>query len=80
MKFSIAADKSFKFSIRIMNLYKYLTRIKKEYILSKQILRSGTSIGANIEEALGGQTTKDFFSKITISYKETRETMYWLKL
>jgi len=52
----------------------------KEYIISKQILRSGTSIGANIEEAIGGQSNKDFLSKITISYKEARETKYWIKL
>ena len=55
-------------------------RRKKEFILSKQILRSGTSIGANIEESIGGQSDKDFFTKITIAYKEARETVYWLKL
>lgn len=53
---------------------------KKEFVLSKQILRSGTSIGANIEEAQGGQSEKDFISKLTIAYKETRETHYWLRL
>jgi four helix bundle protein len=53
---------------------------KKEYVLSKQLLRSGTSIGANIEEAIGGQTGKDFFAKLTIAYKEARETHYWIRL
>ena len=68
------------FAIRIINLYKHLTNEKKEFVLSKQILRSGTSIGANIEESIGGQSDKDFLSKISISYKEARETIYWLKL
>ena len=53
---------------------------KKEFILSKQLLRSGTSVGANIEEAMGGQSQKDFFAKLTISYKEARETHYWIRL
>ena len=53
---------------------------KKEFVLSKKLLRCGTSIGANIEEAIGGQSQKDFFAKLTISYKETRETHYWLRL
>ena len=63
-----------------MKLYKYLCEEKKEYILSKQLLRSGTSIGANIEESIGGQSDKDFISKLSIAYKEARETIYWLKL
>ncbi len=79
-KNNVIQQKSFAFAIRSVNLYKYLTTKKKEFVLSKQLLRSGTSIGANIEEALGGQSTKDFLSKISISYKETRETIYWLKL
>jgi len=79
MKENIVCDKSFKFAIRIINFYKYLIR-KKEYIISKQLLRSGTSIGANIEEALGGQTEKDFVYKLSIAYKEARETKYWIKL
>jgi four helix bundle protein len=62
------------------NLHKYLCEEKKEFILSKQLLRAGTSIGANIEEAIGGQSEKDFFAKLTISYKEARETHYWLRL
>ncbi|HRN70200.1 MAG TPA: four helix bundle protein [Candidatus Woesebacteria bacterium] len=73
-------DKSFQFAIQIINLYKFLTLEKKEYIMSKQVLRSGTSIGANIEEAIGGHTKKDFLSKVTIAYKEARETNYWLQL
>lgn len=61
-------------------MYKYLTENKREYVLSKQVLRSGTAIGANIEEAIGGQSRKDFLSKISIAYKEARETGYWLRL
>jgi four helix bundle protein len=77
---NIIQEKSFAFAVRIVNLYKYLCEEKKEFVMSKQILRSGTSIGANIEESIGGQSDKDFFTKITIAYKEARETMYWLKL
>jgi four helix bundle protein len=79
-KDNIIQEKTFAFAIRIINLYKFLCEEKREFILSKQILRSGTSIGANIEESIGGQSDKDFFAKITIAYKEARETMYWLKL
>lgn len=68
------------FAIRIVRLYQYLCTEKKEFHLSLQILRSGTSIGANIEEALGGQSRKDFIAKLHISYKEARETRFWLKL
>jgi four helix bundle protein len=77
---NIIQQKSFAFAIRVVNLYKYLTSEKKEYVLSKQLLRSGTSIGANIEESIGGQSEKDFLSKLSIAYKEARESMYWLKL
>jgi four helix bundle protein len=80
VKYNILQEKSFAFAIRIVNFYKYLCEEKKKFILSKQVLRSGTSIGANIEEALGGQSDKDFLSKLSISYKKARETMYWLKL
>lgn len=80
MKENIIQQKSFQFAVRIINLYKYLTNDKKEFVLSKQILRSGTSIGANIEESIGGQSEKDFLSKLSIAYKEARETIYWLKL
>jgi len=77
---NIIQQKSFVFAIRIINLYKYLSQEKKEFVISKQILRSGTSIGANIEESIGGQSEKDFLSKISIAYKEARETIYWIKL
>ncbi|MDL2144965.1 MULTISPECIES: four helix bundle protein [Flavobacterium] len=80
MKENIIQDKSFLFAVRIINLYKYLTAEKKEFVLSKQILRCGTSIGANIEESIGGRSDKEFLFKLEISYKEARETIYWLKL
>ncbi len=79
-KYNVLQEKSFVFALRIVKLYKYLCEEKKEFVLSKQILRSGTSIGANIEEAIGGQSDKDFLSKLEISYKEARETNYWLRL
>jgi four helix bundle protein len=79
-KYNILQEKSFKFAVRVVNFYKYLCEEKKEYVLSKQILRSGTSVGANIEESIGGQSEKDFVHKLSISYKELRETIYWLKL
>ena len=71
--------KSFEFSIKIIYLYKLMLD-KNEYVLSKQILRSATSIGANIEEALAGQSRKDFAAKLAIACKEARETKYWLRL
>lgn len=77
---NIILEKSFDFAVRIIKLYKYLKENKKEYVLSKQILKCGTSIGANIEEAHGGISTADFSNKISIAYKESRETMYWLRL
>ncbi len=80
MKESIVNEKSYKFALRIIKLYKYLIDVKKEYVLSKQLLRSGTSIGANIEEAYYAQTKKDFISKMSISLKEAAETKYWLRL
>ena len=80
MKENIIQEKSFCFALRIIKLYKYLKENKKEYVLSKQLLRSGTSIGANVEEAIGGQSKNDFVSKISIAYKESRETLYWIKL
>ena len=73
-------EKSEKFAIRIVNLYKYLTSEKNEYVMSKQILRSGTSIGANLAEADYAISKSDFLSKLYISLKETSETLYWLKL
>ncbi len=79
MKDSIVRGKSFQFSLKIIVLYKNLLS-ENEYIISKQLLRCGTSIGANIEEALAGQSKKDFTSKMSISSKEARETKYWLRL
>lgn len=79
-KDNIIQIKSYDFAVRIVKLYKSLSQNKKEYILSKQLLRSGTSIGANIEEAIGGQSRKDFYAKLTIAYKEARETHYWIRL
>ncbi len=77
---NIVQEKSYAFALRIVKAYKYIAEEKKEFVLSKQLLRCGTSVGANIEEAIGDQTPKDFFSKLNISYKEARETMYWLRL
>ena len=79
-KYNVIQQKSYAFAVRIVKLSRYLLDVKKEYVLSKQLLRSGTSIGANIEEAIGGQSEKDFFAKLTISYKEARETHYWIRL
>lgn len=78
-KENIILDKSFEFALKIVDLYKYHLK-QNEYILSKQILRSGTSIGANVEEANAAQTKKDFITKMSIASKEARETRYWLKL
>ena len=77
---SIAYEKSLAFAKRIVNLYRYLCSEHKEYSLSKRILRSGTSIGANISEARCGISRKDFLSKIYIALKECAETLYWLEL
>ena len=79
MKDNLVQQKSFEFSLRIVRLYQKLLG-EKEFILSKQLLRSGTSIGANIEEAIAGQSRRDFVSKMSIACKEARETTYWLKL
>lgn len=72
--------KSYAFAVKIIKIYQFLANDKKEFVLSKQLLRSGTSIGANIEEAIGGQSSKDFYAKLTIAYKEARETHYWIRL
>lgn len=80
MKENLIQEESFAFAVRIVNLYKHLTKEKQEYVLSKQLLRSGTSVGANIEEGIGGQSKADFQSKLNISYKEARESIYWIKL
>ena len=79
-KENIIQDKSYNFALRIVKLYKHLSQEKREFVLSKQLLRSGTSIGANIEEAIGGQSRKDFYAKLTIAYKEARESKYWIRL
>lgn len=79
MSSSIIKEKSFNFAVKIVGLYKKLID-EKEFIISKQIIRSGTSIGANIEEALQGQSKADFVAKLSISLKEAVETRYWLKL
>ena len=77
---NVLVERSLAFAVRIVKLYKYLCEEKKEFVLSKQLMRSGTAIGANIEEAIGGQSDKDFFAKLTIAYKEARETHYWIRL
>ena len=79
-KDNIIQIKSYDFAVRIVKLYKHLSQEKKEFVLSKQLLRSGTSIGANVEEAIGGQSRKDFYAKLTIAYKEARESHYWIRL
>lgn len=79
MKENLIQNKTFEFSKNIIVLYIELKN-KKEFVLSKQLLRSSTSIGANVEEAIAGQSKKDFLNKITISLKEARETKYWLRL
>ena len=80
MSESITENKSFQFAVRIVNLYKYLTKEKNEYVLSKQLLRSGTSIGANVSEGERAQSKADFYAKMSIALKEANETSYWLKL
>ena len=79
-KQNIIQQKSYAFAMRIVRLYQHLSAEKKEYVLSKQVLRCGTSIGANVEESIGGQSRADFVSKMTIAYKEARESSYWLRL
>ncbi len=79
-KNNVVQIKSYAFAVRIVKVYQYLCSEKNEYVLSKQLLRAGTSICANIEEAIGGQSKNDFFAKLTISYKEARETHYWIRL
>ncbi len=79
MNESIIYNKSFKFAIKIVNLYKNLIN-KKEYIMSKQLLRSGTSIGANVSESSAAYSKRDFISKMSIASKEARETKYWIDL
>ena len=73
-------DKSFQFALKIVKLYTFLSEQKREYVMSKQLLRSGTSIGANIREAQNAQSKADFIHKLSISQKECDETLYWLEL
>ncbi len=77
---NVAINKSKLFAVRIINLYKYLATNKKEFVLSKQILKSGTSIGANVRESQNAQSKADFINKINIALKEADETQYWLEL
>lgn len=79
-KDNVIQQKSYAFALRAVRLYQYLVNDKKEYVLCKQLLRSGTSIGANVEEAIGAQSEKDFYSKMTIAYKEARESHYWIRI
>ena len=80
MKESLIKDKSFQFSVRIVRMSRHLREIKKEFILSKQVLRCGTSIGANVREALNAESKADFIHKLGIAQKEADETLYWLEL
>ena len=80
MEENVILNKTYNFALRIIKLHKFLNKEKQEYTLSKQILRSGTSIGANAEEASGSISKKEFRAKFFISYKEARETHYWLRL
>ena len=73
-------DKSYDFALKVIATYKALQEGQREFVLSKQLLRAGTSIGANAEEAIGAQSKRDFLSKVSIAYKEARETHYWLRL
>ena len=76
----VCAEKSFEFAVRIVNVYKFITAEYKEYIMSKQLLRCGTSIGANVAEAQRGQSKADFISKMSVALKEANETHYWIRL
>ena len=77
---NVIVEKSKAFALRIIRMYKFLLNEKKEYVLSKQVLKSGTSIGANVKEAIRGQSNADFYSKMNIALKEASETEYWLEL
>ena len=77
---NVVAQKSMELAVRVVKLYGYLCEEKREYVMSKQLLRSGTSVGANIREAIYGESRKDFLHKMSIALKETSETEYWLEL
>lgn len=80
MSYSIITDKSKAFALRVIRLYKYLTTERREFLISKQLFRSGTSIGANIRESKRAQTDPDFYSKLTVALKEAEESAYWIEL
>ena len=80
MKENVILDKTMDFSVRVVRLYQYLCEKRKEYVMAKQLLRSGTSIGANAHEAHNAQSDKDFLAKMYIALKEATETEYWIKL
>ncbi len=80
MKENIILNKTFAFAVQVVKRYQSLIEQKKEYVLSKQFLQSGTSIGANVEEAIGAQSKAEFLSKLSTAYKEARETNYWIRL
>lgn len=80
MKENIIQIKSYSFALKIVKLVQNIQKRKNEYVLTKQLLRSATSIGANVEESIGAQSKKDFLSKILIAYKEARESDYWIRL
>lgn len=80
MRENIVKDRSFEFSVRVVKLYQYLCTQKKEFVLSKQLLRSATSVGAMVREAEHAETKKDFIHKMAIAQKEINETIYWLEL
>ncbi len=77
---NVVRDKRFRFAVRIVRMAQHLRRQHSEFVLSKQVLRSGTRIGANVEEALAGQSRKDFIANMAVASKETRETIYWIRL
>lgn len=80
MKENIVKQKSYNFALDVVKTYRYLTKEQREFVMSKQLLRSGTSVGANVEEALAAGSRKDFIYKMTIASKEARESLYWLRL
>ena len=77
---NIVREKSYEFSVKVIKIFLYLSKSKREFVLSKQLLKSGTSVGANIEEAIAASSPRDFIHKLTIANKEARETSYWLNL
>lgn len=80
LKENVLKDKSYVFALEVIKVYRHLSEKQREFVLSKQLLRSGTSIGANIEEADGAQSKRDFLHKVSISFKEAKECKYWLRL